>query len=201
MATNNDDVVDRMLVTSTHTDVLFFTNKGKVYRLRGHQIPEFSRQSKGIPVINLLDIEKGEEVKAMISLDDYNEEQQLLFVTKKGISKRVSLSNFENIRKTGKIAVSLKDDDELFAVRKTQGNEDIFIAASNGKLVRFNEDNIRIMGRNAGGVKAMNVDGSDVVGVTTSLDGEYILAITNKGYGKISPLSEYRVMTNRGGKE
>ncbi|HHU60180.1 TPA: DNA gyrase subunit A, partial [bacterium] len=103
-------------------------------------------------------------------------------------------------RKTGKIAVSLKDDDELFAVRKTQGNEDIFIAASNGKLVRFNEDNIRIMGRNAGGVKAMNVDGSDVVGVTTSLDGEYILAITNKGYGKISPLSEYRVMTNRGGK-
>ncbi|HHU60008.1 TPA: DNA gyrase subunit A, partial [bacterium] len=139
MATNNDDVVDRMLVTSTHTDVLFFTNKGKVYRLRGHQIPEFSRQSKGIPVINLLDIEKGEEVKAMISLDDYNEEQQLLFVTKKGISKRVSLSNFENIRKTGKIAVSLKDDDELFAVRKTQGNEDIFIAASNGKLVRFNE--------------------------------------------------------------
>lgn len=200
MATNNDDVVDRMLVTSTHTDVLFFTNKGKVYRLRGHQIPEFSRQSKGIPVINLLDIEKGEEVKAMISLDDYNEEQQLLFVTKKGISKRVSLSNFENIRKTGKIAVSLKDDDELFAVRKTQGNEDIFIAASNGKLVRFNEDNIRIMGRNAGGVKAMNVDGSDVVGVTTSLDGEYILAITNKGYGKISPLSEYRVMTNRGGK-
>lgn len=200
MATNQDDIVDRLLITNTHTDVLFFTNKGRVYRLRGYKIPEYARQSKGLPIINLLNIDKDEDVKAMISIDTYDEDHTLLFVTKEGISKRVEISNFENIRQTGKIAVTLKEGDELFAVKKTQGNEDIFIAASNGKLVRFNENNIRTMGRTASGVKSINVDGSEVIGVTTSSEGEFVLAITQKGYGKMSPQDEYRTMVNRGGK-
>lgn len=201
MAINEDDVVDQLLTTNTHTDVLFFSNKGKVYRVRGYKIPEYSRQSKGLPIINLLNIEKGEEIKAMISLDTYDLDHKLLFVTKKGISKRVDLSQFESIRQNGKIAVTLREGDELFAVKKTDGNEDIFVAASNGKLVRFNENNIRTMGRTAAGVKSINLSEDEyVVGVTTSKEGDHILAITANGYGKMTHIDEYRQMVNRGGK-
>lgn len=202
MTTHEDDIVDQLLITNTHTDVLFFTNLGKVYRIRGYKIPEYSRQSKGIPIINLLNMDKSEKVKAMISIDgkDVNGEEQLLFVSKNGISKRVSIEEFRNVRQNGKIAVTLKEGDELFAVKMTNGNEDIIIAASNGKAVRFNENNIRSMGRTASGVKSINVDNGEVVGVATSSQGEYILVLTEKGYGKMSHIDEYRVMTNRGGK-
>ena len=202
MTTHEDDIVDQLLITNTHTDILFFTDAGRVYRVRGYKIPEFSRQSKGLPIINLLKMDKSEKVRAMISIDGENltGNEQLLFISKKGISKRVSIEEFKNIRQNGKIAVTLKEGDELFAVRKTNGEEDVIIAASNGKAVRFSETNIRSMGRTASGVKSINVDDGEVVGVSTSSQGEYILVLTAKGYGKMSHIDEYRVMTNRGGK-
>ena len=202
MTTHEDDIVDQLLITNTHTDILFFTNAGRVYRIRGYKIPEFSRQSKGLPIINLLNMDKSEKVRAMISIDgkDITGEEKLLFVSSKGISKRVSIEEFRNIRQNGKIAVTLKEGDELFAVRKTNGNEDVIIAASNGKAVRFSEENIRCMGRTATGVKSINVGDGEVVGVSTSSQGEYILVLTSKGYGKMSHIDEYRVMSNRGGK-
>ena len=202
MTTHEDDIVDQLLITNTHTDVLFFTNTGRVYRIRGYKIPEFSRQSKGLPIINLLNMDKKEKVQAMISIDteDITGEEKLLFISKNGISKRVSIEEFRNIRQNGKIAVTLKDGDELFAVKKTNGNEDVIIAASNGKAVRFAEDNIRCMGRTATGVKSINVGDGEVVGASTSSQGEYVLVLTSKGYGKMSHIDEYRVMSNRGGK-
>ena len=202
MTTNEDDIVDQLLITNTHTDVLFFTNSGRVYRVRGYKIPEYSRQSKGLPIINLLNMDKSEKVRAMISIDSNNitGDEKLLFVSSKGISKRVSIEEFRNIRQNGKIAVTLKEGDELFAVRKTNGDEDVIIAADNGKAVRFSETNIRSMGRTASGVKSINVDKGSVVGVSTSSQGEYVLVLTEKGYGKMSHIDEYRVMTNRGGK-
>ena len=202
MTTHEDDIVDQLLITNTHTDVLFFTNAGRVYRVRGYRIPEYSRQSKGLPIINLLNMDKKEKVQAMISIDsnDITGEEKLLFVSKNGISKRVSIEEFRNIRQNGKIAVTLKDGDELFAVKKTNGCEDVIIAASNGKAVRFSEENIRCMGRTATGVKSINVGDGEVVGVSTSSQGEYVLVLTSKGYGKMSHIDEYRVMSNRGGK-
>ena len=202
MTTHNDDIVDQLLITNTHTDILFFTNAGRVYRIRGYKIPEFSRQSKGLPIINLLNMDKKEKVQAMISIDsnELTGEEKLLFVSKNGISKRVSIEEFRNIRQNGKIAVTLKEGDELFAVKKTNGSEDVIIAASNGKAVRFSEENIRCMGRTATGVKSINVGEGEVVGVSTSSQGDYILVLTSKGYGKMSHIDEYRVMTNRGGK-
>ena len=198
MTTNEEDVVDKIIVSNTHTDVLFFTNKGKVYRIRGHQIPEYSRTSKGIPVINLLNMEKEEKVRSIISLDSYDEEAGLLFVTKLGTTKRVSVKEFERIRQSGKIAINLKENDELIDVKLTNGSAEILIASSKGKVVRFNENDVRMMGRNASGVRGINVNGGEVVGVATSLEGKYILVISKKGYGKMSLIDDYR-LTNRGG--
>jgi DNA gyrase subunit A len=199
ITTNEDDVVDNILVTSTHTDILFFTNYGKVYRLRGHQIPEYTRQGKGLPVINLLQTEKDEKVRAMISVAQYKDENTLIFITNNGVVKRVSVKEFENIRQNGKIAVTLRDGDQLFDVKLTTGAEEIYIASSLGKVVRFNEQDVRVMGRSAAGVNGINTNGGMVVGATTSAEGKFILAITKKGYGKMSEREDYR-LTSRGGK-
>lgn len=199
MTTHDDDVVDKMLITSTHTDILFFTNYGKVYRMRGYQIPEYSRQGKGLPIINLLKNEKDEKVRAIISVDKYSNDRNLVFVTKNGVVKRVSLDQFENIRQSGKIAITLRENDQLFDVKNTSGAEEILIASSKGKVVRFNEDDVRVMGRNAAGVNGINTDKGEVVGVTTSEEGQYILSITQKGFGKLSNKEDYR-LTKRGGK-
>ena len=200
MTTHDDDVVDLMLTTSTHTDILFFTNFGKVYRLRGHQIPEYSRQGKGLPVVNLLQLDGKEKVQSIISINEYQDNGSLLFVTVNGIVKRVCIKEFENIRQNGKIAVTLREDDQLFSVKKTNGNEEILIGSSKGKVVRFFESEVRQMGRNATGVIGISLDQQEaVVGVTTSEEGNYVLAITQKGYGKMSNKDEYR-LTKRGGK-
>ena len=200
ITTNDNDVVDRLLYTSTHTDLLFFTSYGKVYRLRGHQVPEYSRQGKGIPAVNLLQLAKDEKIKTIISIDEYKEEDNLVFVTKMGIIKRVSLDQFSNINRNGKIAVNLKEGDELFDVKKTNGEEEIYIASSQGKVCRFQEETVRVMGRTASGVRGITLEGEhSVVGVTTSSEGKYILVITSKGYGKMSDREEYR-LTGRGGK-
>lgn len=197
MATNEEDVVDKIVIANTHKDIIFFTNFGKVYRLRGHQIPEYGRTAKGIPVINLLNMYANEKVRSIISLNEYQENHTLVFVTKNGIVKRVALKEFESIRQKGKIAIHLKEDDELIDVKLTDGTAQILIASSNGKVVRFNEQDVRVMGRSASGVKGINVNGKEVVGVATSLEGEYLLVISKNGYGKMSLITDYR-LTKRG---
>lgn len=201
MSTNDDDVVDKIVMANTHEDVLFFTNYGKVYRIRGHQIPEYSRTSKGIPAINLLKMDQDEKIRSIISINnksnELTDEHSLVFVTKQGITKRVYLSEFARINQNGKIAIGLKEDDELIDVKLTDGNAEIFIASSNGKVVRFNESDVRCMGRTASGVKGINVGDGEVVGVATSLEGKYILVISEYGYGKMSAMEDYR-LTKRG---
>ena len=198
--TNDNDIVSIIVHTKTHTDVLFFSNLGKVYRMRGYQIPESGRVSKGTPIQNLiLNLEKDERIMAIISLDDYHEEHYLFFITINGVVKRTALTEFASIRQNGKIAISLKDGDTLLDVKRTDGNALIGLASSNGKMVKFNESDVRSMGRTAAGVKGMSTDGAEVVSATTSLEGELVLAITQKGYGKMSPAESYR-LTKRGAK-
>lgn len=203
MSTNEDDIVDSLINMSTHDDLLFFTNFGKVYRIKGYNVPEFGRTAKGLPVVNLLNLEKDEYVKSMISIDrnhiDEEKELYLFFVTLNGLVKKTSLEEFKNIRQSGKIAITLKDEDQLVAVKLTTNDEEILIAASNGKLIRFKENDVRPMGRTASGVKGINVDGGHVVGMTTNGEGQYIMAISENGYGKMSPVDDYRE-SHRGGK-
>ena len=203
MSTNEDDIVDSMINMSTHDDLLFFTNLGKVYRIKGYNVPEFGRTAKGLPVVNLLNMEKEETVKSMISINrekvDNGKQLYLFFVTLNGLVKKTPLEEFINIRQTGKIAIGLRENDELVAVKLTSDDDQILIAASNGKLIRFANDDVRSMGRTATGVRGINVDGSHVVGMTTDWEGQYIMAISEKGYGKMSHIDEYRE-SHRGGK-
>ncbi|MEF9968144.1 MAG: DNA gyrase C-terminal beta-propeller domain-containing protein, partial [Longicatena sp.] len=200
MAVNEDDIIDQFLSLSTHDYLMAFTSKGKVYRMKGYNVPASSRTSKGIPVVNLLSLDKDEKVRALVSYKrENNESKYLFFVTQNGIVKRVAVDEFENIRQTGKIAITLKEDDELIGVKATTGEDEIIIAGSNGKAIRFKETDIRAMGRTASGVRGFNVDGSKVIGMSTNHEGNYILVISEKGYGKKSSLDDYR-MTKRGAK-
>lgn len=200
MSLNEEDKIDQTVTMSTHDFLLIFTNKGKVYRIKGYKIPEASRNAKGIPVINIINIEKDEKIKSLVPIDKEAEiSGYLFFVTKQGICKRVAAREFESIRQNGKIAITLKEDDELIGVKPTKGDEDIIIAASNGKAVRFREDCVRDMGRSASGVRGMDVDGSEVIGVATSNEGSKILIVTENGNGKKTDINEYRV-TSRGAK-
>ena len=203
MSTNEDDIVDSLISMSTHDDLLFFTNLGKVYRLKGYNIPEFGRTAKGLPVVNLLNLDKDENVKSMISIKKDSIENEdnlyLFFVTLNGLVKKTPIVEFKNIRQSGKIAIGLREDDQLVAVKLTSDDDEILIAASNGKLIRFNEKDVRQMGRTASGVRGINVDGGHVVGITTNREGQFIMAISENGYGKMSPIEEYR-QSHRGGK-
>jgi DNA gyrase subunit A len=199
MTVNEDDIVELLITMSTHDDLLVFTNLGKVYRMRGFHIPSASRTAKGLPVINLLNLDKEEKVRALVPIKRDTESSFLFFVTKLGIIKRVSLEEFASIRQNGKIAITLKDGDELIGVKETTGDDEIIIAGSNGKAVRFHESEVRAMGRTASGVKGFNVDGSVVVGAATNKEGSYLLAVSENGYGKRTPIEEYR-LTNRGAK-
>ncbi|MFS0865521.1 DNA gyrase subunit A [Fredinandcohnia sp. 179-A 10B2 NHS] len=200
MGTNEDDFVEHLLSTSTHDTILFFTNKGKVYRLKGYEIPEFGRTAKGIPIINLLGIEKGEWINAIIPVSEFVDDWYLFFTTRKGISKRSPLSSFANIRTSGLIAVGLHEGDELISVRLTDGTKDIIIGTKNGMLIRFPETDVRSMGRTAAGVKGITLsEGDEVVGMEILEDSLDVLIVTEKGYGKRTPASEYRIQS-RGGK-
>lgn len=199
MALNEDDVIEFILTMSSHDYLMFFTNKGKVYRIKGYQVPNASRTAKGLPIVNLLSMEKDEKVRALISIERECDSAYLLFVTKYGTVKRVALDEFASIRQNGKIAITLRDGDELVAVKETNGSDEIIIAGSNGKAVRFNENDIRPMGRTASGVKGFNTDGSEVVGAATTKEGEYILVVSQNGYGKRSAIEDYR-LTSRGTK-
>ena len=201
MELNKDDEIDQFINLSTHDHLLFFTDQGRVFRVKGYNVPEFSRTSKGLPVINLIAIDKNEKVKAMVPYSEENDGDAkfMFFVTKKGLIKRTSLSEFENINRNGKIAIKLNEGDELAFAKGTTGEDEIIIAGSNGKAVRFKEDTIRPLGRTARGVKGFNVDGGYVIGMATNKEGKYILTITENGYGKKSSLDDYRI-TARGGK-
>ena len=200
MSLNEDDVVDQNVTMSTHDFLLIFTNKGKVYRIKGFNIPEASRNAKGIPVINIINIDKDEKVKALVPINrEWEVKGYLFFVTRNGLVKRVPAAEFESIRQNGKIAISLKEDDELVSVKPTLGDSQIIIGAANGKAVRFDERGVRPMGRNATGVKGMNVDDTEVIGMCTDTEGSNILVVSMNGYGKQTPIEEYR-LTSRGAK-
>ncbi|WP_226668573.1 DNA gyrase subunit A [Metabacillus litoralis] len=200
MGTNDDDFVEQLLTTSTHDTILFFTNKGKVYRAKGYEIPEYSRTAKGLPIINLLSVEKGEWVNAIIPVSEFVDDWYLFFTTKEGISKRSPLSQFANIRNNGLIAVNLREEDELISVKLTDGSKDMVIGTKKGMLIRFPETDVRSMGRTATGVKGISLDADDeVVGMEILEEGVDVLIVTSNGYGKRTPSGEYRVQS-RGGK-
>lgn len=197
---NEEDDIDKLLVASNHSDILFFTSKGKVYRLRAHKIPMFkSRTVKGMPIINLIGIEKDEKIKTVINISEYSDKENLVFITKKGIIKRSSLTHFNSIRSNGKKAINIKPEDELVEVIKTDGNNQLIIAAANGRAVRINETQVRLMSREATGIKGMNVSGSYVIGICSNENANLVLSISEKGFGKISAFEDYRLL-NRGSK-
>lgn len=203
MNTIEDDFVSQIVTMSTHDYMMFFTNKGRVYRLKGYELPELSRQSKGIPMVNMLEIDKDEKISTIISVKDKdpeeNEKMFLVFATKNGLVKRSSLDNFERINKNGKIAISFRGDDELLAVRLTDGEKEVILGTKHGSLIRFPETQIRKMGRAAAGVKGLRLrDGDEVVGLDVLIDDQHILVVTENGYGKLTHEDEYRI-TNRGG--
>ena len=199
MSTNDEDYVEHMINLSTHDFILFFTDKGKVYRLKGYEIPEFSRQSKGIPIINLLQIEKDEKINAIIKINKEEESKYLLFATKHGIVKRTIINEFENIRNSGKICISLRDNDELIDVKKTGGNDLVLLGSDAGRMVKFNENEIRVMGRTASGVRGISLDNNKCICLEVVNEDDTIIMVTEKGYGKQTKVCEFR-QTKRGSK-
>ena len=199
MTTNEEDFVEHIINSNTHDYILFFSSNGKVYRVKGYEIPEFSRQSKGLPLVNLLNLEKDESIMSLLKISKEEEYKYLIFATKQGYIKKTDISEFDNIRNNGKKFITLRDDDELISVKKTTGEDDILMASSNGRMVRFNENGIRVMGRSASGVRGINLDGSILVGMEIATENVDVLVVTEKGYGKKTPIDEYRI-TNRGGK-
>lgn len=200
MTTNEEDFVEHLVDLSTHDYILFFTNKGKVYRLKGYEIPQFGRQSKGLPIVNLLRIDKDEKVTSVVKISTNDDKKYLTFITKYGIIKKTILSQFENIRQNGKIAIGLKENDELISVKKTSGNDMILIGTSNGRMVKFSEAEIRDMGRTASGVKGIELgEDSYVVGAEVVSEDDNILLVTENGYGKQTRVADFR-QTRRGSK-
>ncbi|MCE5475515.1 DNA gyrase subunit A [Staphylococcus pseudintermedius] len=202
MNTLDDDFVSQLVTTSTHDQVLFFTNKGRVYKLKGYEVPELSRQSKGIPIVNVIELDQDEVISTMIAVKDLDSEEDfLVFVTKKGLIKRSALSNFNRINRNGKIAIKFRDDDELIAVRLTDGEKHILIGTAQASLIRFKETDVRAMSRIAAGVKGIRLrDGDEVIGLDVADDDnqDEILVVTEKGYGKRTSIEDYR-LSNRGG--
>jgi len=200
MATNEGDDVGQMITMSTHDYLLAFSNKGKVYRIKAYQVPEYSRQAKGLPIVNLLPLENEENILTILRVNNFTDDKFMFFATKKGLVKRTKISEFESIWQKGKIAISLHDNDELECVKLTDGKSEIYIASSNGKLVRFDETEVRVMGRTASGVRGINLEkDAYVVGMGTSEEGDHLLVVSEFGYGKLSNVNEYR-KSKRGAK-
>ena len=199
MSTNDEDIVEKLVNCYSHDYLLFFSNRGKVYRIKCYELPEFSRQSKGVPVVNILPLEKDEIINAIIPVEKEDESKYLIFFTVNGLVKRTDISEFDSIRKNGKIAISLKDNDELIGVKKTSGNDEVIIASNVGRMVRFNETDVRVMGRGASGVKGIDLVDAKVIGAEIVNNSELILVVTEKGYGKKTDVNEYR-LTHRGSK-
>ena len=197
----DDDFVRELVSTSTHDHLLFFTNKGRVYRLKGYEIPEYGRTAKGLPIVNLLKLDEGESIQTIINVEqDRSDEAYLFFTTRQGVVKRTNVAEFSNIRQNGLKALNLRDEDELINVFLTDGNTDVIIGTKYGYSVRFNEAVVRNMGRSATGVRGVNLrDGDKVVGASVITDQDEVLVITEKGYGKRTMAGEYPTK-GRGGK-
>ncbi|MBB3110927.1 DNA gyrase subunit A [Paenibacillus phyllosphaerae] len=200
MGTKDDDFVEHLFVSNTHHYLLFFTDKGKVYRLKAYEIPDLSRTARGTPIINLIQIEQGETVNAVIPVEAFEPDRYLFFATKEGVVKKTPLDDYSNIRKVGLIAINLREEDALIGVKLTDGNQEIIMGTSQGMSIRFQEQDVRSMGRSATGVKGIQTDDGDyVIGMDVIVPDHEVLIVTAKGYGKRTPISEYRVQT-RGGK-
>ncbi len=202
MSTNEEDFVSKLLTARTHDYILFFSNKGRVYRVKGYEIPEFSRQSKGIPIINILSLDKEEVIKSVLVIRYDNEPNKyLIFATKNGLVKRVKIEEFENIRKLGKIAIILKENDELVNVEKSDGESEVIIGTADGRAVRFNEKDLRVMSRTSAGVRGIKIENSFVIGsvVARKDQDSQMLVVSENGYGKKNKVEDYR-LAKRGGK-
>ena len=199
ITTTEEDYVEQLISLNTHDNLLFFSNKGKVYRLKGYNIPEYSRTGKGLPIVNLLSIEKDEKINTMLKVGKDNTNECLLFATKNGLVKRTPLSEFDNIRQSGKIALTLKEDDELISVKLCPDDKQILMCSSNGRMVRFDASEIRVMGRTAAGVRGINLNNDICVGCEISESDKLLLVVTENGYGKKTNIEEYR-QTKRGSK-
>jgi len=201
LSTREEDFVEQLFITTTHHFILFFTTYGKVYRLKGYEIPESGRQAKGMAIVNLLQLSPGEKIQAVIPIREYTEGQYLLMATKKGLIKKTVLTEYDSTRKTGLQAISIREGDELIDVRLTNGQQEVIIGTRQGMAIRFNENDVRSTGRVSAGVKGINLDDDDyVIGMEPIINKEeYLLGITQNGFGKRTELSEYKVQT-RGGK-
>ncbi|MBR5765441.1 MAG: DNA gyrase subunit A, partial [Lachnospiraceae bacterium] len=200
MSTIEDDYIEDLLMTMSHDYIMFFTDKGRVYRLKAYEIPEAGRTSRGVAIINLLQLMPGEKISAIIPIKEYDENRNLFMVTKKGIVKKTNIMEYVNIRKNGLIAINLKDDDELIEVKSTDANTHIFLVTKNGICIRFKETDVRCTGRSSMGVRGMNlVDGDEIVGMQLDHQGETLLIASEKGYGKRTKIDEFTVQ-HRGGK-
>ena len=199
MTTNEEDFAEYMLNLTSHDYVLFFSNKGKVYRVKGYEIPEFSRQSKGLPIINLLPLEKEEKITSMLKVEKEEKNKYIVFGTQTGLIQKTNIEEFDSIRANGKIAITLKENDQLISVKKSSGEDEILMASSNGRMIRFNENELRPLGRTASGVKGLDVSGGICVGMEVSTKNSDILVVTENGYGKKTKIDEYR-LTHRGSK-
>ena len=201
LTTRDSDFVKDLIITSTHDDLLFFTDMGKVYKMKGYEVPEASRTAKGTPVINFLNLNSGEKVSAVIPVKEFSQENYLVMITRNGTIKKTPMSEFDSIRKNGLIAINLKDGDKLISVSQSNGDENIYVITKLGKAIAFNENDVRSMGRNAAGVRAINLDyGDEVVSMELDIDGtREMLVVSENGFGKRTSLDEYRLQT-RGGK-
>ncbi len=200
MTTREDDIVENMFVCSSHDYIMLFSNLGRMYRIKAYEIPEGSRTSKGMNIVNILPLMPGEKITVILPASELDEEKYIAMVTKKGTIKRTKVSEFRNTRKSGIIAISIDDDDELAFVRMTDGNQNLFVATKNGLAIQFKETDVRAMGRNARGVRAINMrQGDEVVDMAVTVENTKILTITETGYGRISSISDYRIQS-RGGK-
>lgn len=210
MATREDDCVDTLFTASTHDTILFFTNLGRVYRKKGYTVPESGRAAKGSNIVNILPLQAGEHISAMIrmtALEEALEEENryLMFVTRQGIVKRMEVSELKNIRNSGIRAITMREDDELIAVLDTDGSKAVLLATRNGMAICFHENDVRAMGRNAAGVKGITLKGNDIcIGAAVAEPGHAVLSVTENGYGKRTPVEEYlrgeeKTTQNRGG--
>lgn len=201
LTTRDSDFVKDLIITSTHDDLLFFTDMGKVYKMKGYEVPEASRTAKGTPVINFLNLNSGEKVSAVIPVKEFSQDNYLVMITRNGTIKKTPMSEFDSIRKNGLIAINLKDGDKLISVSQSNGDENIYVITKLGKAIAFNENDVRSMGRNAAGVRAINLDyGDEVVSMELDIDGtREMLVVSENGFGKRTSLDEYRLQT-RGGK-
>ena len=200
LSTKEEDFVSTMFVSSTHAHILFFTNKGRMYRVKAYEIPEAGRQAKGTPIVNIIAIEPDETISAVIPIREYEDDKSLIMCTRAGIIKKTDLDEYKNAPKAGKIAIKLDDNDELIGVALTDGNADVFVGSHFGKIIRFNEEDVRNMGRVSRGVKAMTLDDDDyIIGMCIGTENGKLLTVSENGYGKRSELSEYK-RQNRGGK-